>query len=136
MSLSLALSELKFNVIKITNIKNPEKITTIKKIGKGQTVDIEVDSDSHVFYANNIVTSNSHSIAYAMNSYLSCYVKAHFPRAFFASWMEKAKNHDVISALLQNGKHQFLFAHSLGIFNLQASCHFKQGGYVEDFEFS
>lgn len=34
----------------------------------------------------------SHSISYAMNAYASAYSKAHFPRAFFASYLKFAKD--------------------------------------------
>lgn len=34
----------------------------------------------------------SHSISYAMNAYLSAYTKAHFPKAFFCSYLRYAKD--------------------------------------------
>lgn len=34
----------------------------------------------------------SHSISYAMNAYLSAYTKAHFPQAFFCSYLRYAKD--------------------------------------------
>lgn len=34
----------------------------------------------------------SHSISYAMNAYLSAYTKAHFPKAFFCSYLRFAKD--------------------------------------------
>ena len=36
--------------------------------------------------------NKSHAISYAMNSYLSAYAKAHFPRVFFASYLRFAKD--------------------------------------------
>ena len=36
--------------------------------------------------------NKSHSVSYAMNSYLSSYTKAHFPRIFFASYLKFAKD--------------------------------------------
>jgi DNA polymerase III subunit alpha len=36
--------------------------------------------------------NKSHSVSYAMNSYLSSYTKAHFPRVFFASYLKFAKD--------------------------------------------
>ena len=71
---------------------NPQKIIKIEKIGTKPTVDIEVDSDNHIFYGNGIATSNSHAVSYAVNAYLSAYSKAHFPRIFFASYLKFAKD--------------------------------------------
>ena len=37
--------------------------------------------------------------------------------------------------LFQDGKHQLLFAHALGVINLQLSRHFQQLGHVQGFQF-
>jgi len=57
---------------------HPEKIKAIKCIGKQKTRDIEVDHPLHRFYANGLVTSNSHAISYAMFSAWQLYLKAHY----------------------------------------------------------
>jgi len=64
----------------------------VKYIGLSPTIDIEVNNDEHLFYANGIATSNSHSVSYAMNTYLSAYCKAHFKRAFYTSYLYYAKD--------------------------------------------
>jgi DNA polymerase-3 subunit alpha len=83
-----------------------QKIIKVKKIGVKPTVDIEVDSDSHLFYGNGIATSNSHSVSYAINAYLSAYTKAHFSKMFFASYLRFAKDkidpQEEIKALVHN----------------------------------
>jgi DNA polymerase-3 subunit alpha len=68
------------------------KITKIEKVGIKPTVDIEVKSNQHLFFGNGIATSNSHGVSYAMNAYLSAYTKAHFPQAFFCSYLRFAKD--------------------------------------------
>ena len=68
------------------------KITRIEKVGVKPTVDIEVKSNEHLFFGNGIATSNSHSVSYAINAYLSAYAKAHFPKVFFASYLRFAKD--------------------------------------------
>ena len=82
------------------------KIIGIEKIGIRPTKDIEVKSAGHLFYGNNIATSNSHAVSYAMNAYLSAYAKAHFPKIFFASYLRFAKDKidpkAEIKALIQN----------------------------------
>lgn len=66
------------------------KIIGIKKIGTKQSIDIEVDSNEHVFYANNIATSNSHAIAYSKMAYWSAWVKYHYAEKFFKNWLRNA----------------------------------------------
>jgi DNA polymerase-3 subunit alpha len=84
------------------------KIIKIEKVGIKPTVDIEVRSNNHLFFGNGIATSNSHAVSYAINAYLSAYTKAHFPRAFFSSYLKFAKNkinpQDEIKALVQNAR--------------------------------
>ncbi len=67
-----------------------EKIASVSRIGRMRTLDIEVDSDTHVFYGNGIVTSNSHSISYATVAYWSSYIKCHYNREFFKHWLRSA----------------------------------------------
>lgn len=52
--------------------------------------------------------NKSHSISYAINGYLSAYVKAHFPRAFFTSYLhfsfKKQKPKEEVAELIENAK--------------------------------
>ena len=52
--------------------------------------------------------NKSHSVAYAMNGYLSAFIKAHFKQTFFASWLffakDKQKPFDEIKLLINNAK--------------------------------
>lgn len=48
-------------------------------------IDIEVNSNKHVYYANEMVVSNSHSYSYAYTSYYQAYQKKFFPTEFFVS---------------------------------------------------
>ena len=52
--------------------------------------------------------NKSHSVSYAINAYLSAYVKAHFPRVFFTSYLyyakEKQKPQDEVNELVNNAK--------------------------------
>lgn len=78
----------------IISKSNPESINTM---------DIEVDSDSHIFMANGIPVSNSHSISYALDAlYFSAYQKAHFPRAFFLAELTYAKNIEEIGEVIDD----------------------------------
>lgn len=67
------------------------KITDIKFLEKGMTYNVEMEAPNHNFVIDNgIVTSNSHSIAYACSSYISAYCKQHFPLQFFVSYLKFA----------------------------------------------
>lgn len=67
-----------------------ERIIGVRSLGKRKTYDIQVDNDKHVFYANGVATSNSHSISYAMISYWSAYLKYHYPQNFYLNWLKLA----------------------------------------------
>lgn len=60
-----------------------EKINSIKRIGTLPTVDIEIESEDHIFFGNGIATSNSHGVAYAVMAYWSAYLKLYDTKNFF-----------------------------------------------------
>lgn len=72
-----------------------EKIISIRKVGISRTLDIEVDSNDHIFYANGIATSNSHSASYGITGYWTAFVKTHLPLHFFSSWLSFSDKEDV-----------------------------------------
>jgi DNA polymerase III alpha subunit len=84
------------------------KIVGCKYVGVKNCLDIEVKSDEHVFYANNVVVSNSHSVSYAVCSYLSAFQKAHNTKEFFLSYLyyanEKQDPHQEIYELVSEAK--------------------------------
>lgn len=55
--------------------------------------DIEMAAPHHNFVVDGgIVTCNSHADSYGVRGYKTAYVKAHFPLAFFTSWLRNAKH--------------------------------------------
>lgn len=70
---------------------HPEKIKTIRSIGLHQTINIEIDSEDHLYLANGIVNQNSHSVVYALTAYQTMYAKVHFPTEFYCAWLSFAK---------------------------------------------
>ena len=69
-----------------------EKIISIKRIGNIRTVDIEVDNQSHTFYANGgIATSNSHAACYGLDAYWTSFCKAHFPTQFYCAYLQGSR---------------------------------------------
>lgn len=61
-----------------------ERVTSIEPDGVAMTYDLEVDC-THNFVANDIIVHNSHSAAYALVSYQTLWLKAHYPAAFMAA---------------------------------------------------
>lgn len=85
-----------------------EQIIKIEYLGEQQTYDIEIDHPSHIFYGNGIATSNSHSVSYSYNSYLSAYCKANYPEEFYTAYLkfahEKIKPQREIYELVNDAK--------------------------------
>ena len=59
-------------------------VVAIRPCGHADTYDLTV-ADDHNYVAEGLVTHNSHSAAYALLSYQTAWLKAHYPAAFMAS---------------------------------------------------
>lgn len=68
------------------------KIKKITQLEEVDTIDIEVDSEDHNFYCNDIVVSNSHSMSYSVIAALTVYYKFNYPKEFFVESLNIAKN--------------------------------------------
>jgi DNA polymerase III alpha subunit len=83
-----------------------EKIVSCEYIGEFDSMDIEVDSDEHIFYGDGIATSNSHAVSYSLVGYWTAYAKYHFSIEFFTSWLslsaEKILPHKEVSELVSD----------------------------------
>lgn len=66
-------------------------IKAIKSIGVQKTYDLEVDHSDHNFYANGLVTSNSHAVAYGILAARTTYLKFKYPQQFFLSLLKLSK---------------------------------------------
>lgn len=71
----------------IKTLIGDKKIYCVVPCGRKNVVDIEVNSQNHIFYGNRIATSNSHSISYSYTTYAATYIKTHFPYHFYTSWL-------------------------------------------------
>jgi len=63
---------------------------TLKEIGYRQTYDLEINHKDHNFLIGNdlIVTSNSHSMSYAYNSFLCAYFATYHPLDWYATLLK------------------------------------------------
>lgn len=69
-----------------------EKIVCYKKIGTLPTMDITVSNEKHRFYANGIVTSNSHAVSYGKITYQSAWLKSHYFLEFMTELLNGEAN--------------------------------------------
>jgi DNA polymerase III alpha subunit len=69
-----------------------QKIISIKPIGIKKTIDLEVNHKDHNFYAEGIVSSNSHSMSYAALAACTVYLKFKYPQHFFLALLEMTKH--------------------------------------------
>jgi DNA polymerase III alpha subunit len=67
------------------------RIKSFKKIGIKKTIDLEVNHPDHNFYLQDLVTSNSHSAAYATLAAQTVYLKFNHPQEFFLSLLKFAQ---------------------------------------------
>lgn len=69
-----------------------QKIISVRSLGKKKTLDLEVDHKDHNFYAEGLVTSNSHSISYAMLAAWTTYLKFVHPQEFYVALLRMTEN--------------------------------------------
>lgn len=69
-----------------------KKILSVKPLGKRKTLDFEVDNKDHNFYAEGLVSSNSHAVAYGMLTAWTTYLKFKYPKEFFCSLLRMSNN--------------------------------------------
>lgn len=68
-----------------------QKIVSVKYLGVRKTLDLEVDHEDHNFYAEGLVSSNSHSISYSILAAWTTYLKFKYPKEFFLALLKLSK---------------------------------------------
>lgn len=91
------------------HIQNGDEIVDIIPPSKNSlcnTYDIEMELNGPCnFIANGLVSHNSHSYSYALNSYQCAYLKAHYPVEFMAATLrQRADNKDEVNEIIQEIK--------------------------------
>jgi len=64
------------------------KIKNVKSLWVQETYDIEMFGKNHNFFANDIIVSNSHSVAYSVISVWTMYLKMHHSLEYYAALLE------------------------------------------------
>lgn len=67
------------------------KILSIKKLGVRKTYNLTMRNDPHNYIlANNLVSANSHGVAYSIISYRTAWLKTHYPKEFYTALLNNA----------------------------------------------
>jgi len=61
--------------------------------GAYDTMDLEIDSEFHNFYANDICVSNSHSVSYSYIGMQTLYLKHYYPTEFYCALLNHPKTY-------------------------------------------
>ncbi len=65
--------------------------STLKELGKIETIDLEIDSKFHNYYANDICVSNSHAVSYSYIAMQTLYLKHYYPTEFYCALLNHPK---------------------------------------------
>jgi DNA polymerase III alpha subunit len=78
----------------LTKTENFVPINGIIQVSaSGRSVDLQVKNNTRTFnLSNGIVSSNSHSVGYALTGYWTAWAKAHYPQEYICAWLRNAKN--------------------------------------------
>lgn len=89
------------------------KIVSIEYMGKQMTYDIEMENPAHTFISETgLVTSNSHSSAYAIIAYMTAKQKAYYPAEFYCGLCNsyigkpdfvKSEANEIIGDMMRHG---------------------------------
>lgn len=71
-------------------------IARVEYFGDADTYDLEVDHPDHQFYLpNGILTSNSHAVAYAIDSYMCAWLLTHHEEEWLTAYMETMSSNPI-----------------------------------------
>lgn len=112
-----------------------KKTLVFKKfIGIKETYDIEMPVHHNFCLGNDLVTHNSHAIAYGLVSYWCCILKAHFPLEFAAACLRNSKDEEqaktLIRELVREGYEYKVFDKERSKKNWSVSDGMLVGGYT------
>ena len=67
-------------------------VVSIKYAGKQEVYDLEMDDPGHNWVGNGLVTHNSHSAGYGLISYITAFLKKHYPVEYMAALLTTNEN--------------------------------------------
>jgi len=113
------------------------KITHIEDAGFREVWDLELTENKlgknddryfcdHLYYANGILTHNSHAVSYSYDAYYySAYIKAHFPHAFYCTEMDFAKDNEAIKDAINDAKKMGISVRKPSLLNFNCDSEIK-----------
>lgn len=96
-----------------------EKIKTSKKIGELPVYDIEVENNSHNFYANDFLV---HNCVYSYISWQTLYFKVYYPSYFYAAMLNMEKDTEKIQEIIDDAKYNSIEILPLSIHESEYHC--------------
>lgn len=82
------------------------RVSSWERFGIIETMDLEMDNESHTFFANGLSTSNSHSVEYSIVSMWDAWLKTYYPGEFYASclsYLSEDKRIEIIEEAADRG---------------------------------
>ena len=76
----------------IWTVDGKQKIAGRRYDGNFQTYDLELETEPHAFYANGILTHNSHSVGYSRLSYVCAWLKHYYPHEYLVGLLNNEGN--------------------------------------------
>lgn len=80
--------------LKILSEKGFAEIARSQSCGLSETVDLEIDSEDHSFYANGISVSNSHAVSYSFLSFQCAHLLTYHENEWIAAFLDKETEND------------------------------------------
>lgn len=77
-----------------------ERIISCQEVGEEEVFDIEIDSEFHNFYANNILVHNCYSII----SWQTLYFKTYYPSYLYSAMINNAGNIEEIQEIIEDAR--------------------------------
>ena len=98
------------------------RIASARYVGKQRAYDIEVEHPDHQFYlANGLLTSNSHAVAYAIDSYLCAWLQTYYEPEWCCAYLESVSNNaDKLARAIQDVK---MLGYSLKKLDVNVASH-------------
>jgi DNA-directed DNA polymerase III PolC len=76
----------------IWTVTGKKKVAGRRYDGQFQTYDLELANEPHAFYANGILTHNSHSVGYSRLSYVCAWLKYYYPHEYLVGLLNNEGN--------------------------------------------
>lgn len=103
-------------------------------VGRRETYDIEMPEHHNYVIDGGLVTHNSHTFSYAVISYWTAYLKAHFPLEFAAANLRNAKDEgsavELLREMLREGVEYFPFDLDKSVLNWSVQDGKLYGGFL------